>query len=404
MIPRGSPDIGWRDLLFGLRDCLLPPPESAARTQAEAAFGSACGMACLSVRSGLDLALQARALAPGSEVLVSAVTIPGMIQVLAHHRLVAVPVDLDMATLAPDLADLEQALTPRTRALLVAHLCGSRIDLAPLVALARRHNLLLLEDCAQAYDGYYRGHADSDLVMFSFGPIKTSTALGGALLRFRDPAWLARARAIESTYRLQSCGAYLRRILIFLGLKALAFPLPLAAFVALCRLRGWSHDALITRMLRGFPSSDLINRLRQRPCAPLLAMLARRLRQSPSAALARRIAQARAIIAAMPERQFAGAQATPHTHWVLPLVCADPDALGRHLWALGVDASQSASSMYVVPAPPGRSPARRAAAVMDQLLYLPLHPALRGPAIDRLADAINAFERDQECDPRPTRA
>jgi dTDP-4-amino-4,6-dideoxygalactose transaminase len=313
-----------------------------------------------------------------------------MVRVLEHHGLVAVPVDLDMARLAVGPGALERACTPRTRALLLAHLFGSQMDLAPAAALARRAGLLLIEDCAQSYDGRTIGHADSDVALFSFGPIKTSTALGGAIVRFRDPATMARARAIQAGYPAQPIRPYLRRILLFLGLKALARPSALAALVALCRLGGRSHDALISGALRGFPGQNLIAQLRQRPCPPLLAMLARRLGRSPAAALARRAAVARAIMAALPAQVFVGAQAERHSYWALPMRCADPEAMARHLWDSGIDASRSASSLYVVPPPPGRPAAAQAAAAMEQLLYLPLHPALGGAALRRLASAIAA--------------
>ncbi|NTV99913.1 MAG: DegT/DnrJ/EryC1/StrS aminotransferase family protein [Oscillochloris sp.] len=395
MIPRGSPDIGWHDLCAGLCDCVAPPREEVARAQAEAAMGCDRCLACLSVRSGLDVSLQALALPPGSEVLVSAVTIPGMVHVLEHHGLVAVPVDLDMERLTLDLSALAKALTSRTRAILVAHLFGSQMDLTGVAAFAHSHRLVLLEDCAQAYDGCYIGCADSDIVMFSFGSIKTSTALGGAMLRFRDAALLARARTIQARYPVQPIRSYLRRILIFLGLKVLAHPLPLAVFVAFCRLTRQSHDTLITGLLRGFPGTNLIARLRYRPCSPLLAMLMRRLKQSPAHTLTRRIILARALIAALPKQQCPGTQAEHHTYWAMPVLSANPDELARQLWAIGIDASRSASSLYVVASPPGRPRATCAAAVMDRLLYLPLHPALNPTALQRVANTIAAFERNQ---------
>lgn len=365
------------------------------RAAAEAALGRSGSLACLSVRSGLDLTLQALALPAGSEVVVSAVTIPHMVRVLAHHGLVAVPADIDMERLALDLGAIEHALTPNTRAVLVAHLFGSQMDMAPVAALARSRGLLLLEDCAQCYDGCYTGHADSDVVLFSFGPIKTSTAGGGAIVCFRDPALLASARTIQTSYPAQLRWPYLRRLLLLLGLKTLARPLPFAVFVALCRLGGQSHDTLITGLLRSFPGENLLARLRFRPSAPLLAMLARRLRRPPANVVAHRVALARAIIAALPEWQIVGAQAEYHTYWVMPLVSADPAALARRLWTLGVDASCGASSLCVVTPPPNRTAAARAATVLDRLLYLPLHPALTGAALQRMSRAIDAFERDQ---------
>ena len=88
-----------------------------------------------------------------------------------------------------------------------------------------------------------------------------------------------------------------------------------------------------------------------------------------------------------------GRLAAQHTYWALPVACTDPDGLARLLWALGIDASRSASSMHVVAPPPGFPVAAGAAAVVDRLIYLPLHPALEGPALRRLTSMIDAFER-----------
>jgi perosamine synthetase len=397
MIPRGTPDISWPALLAGLRDCLFPPPEAQAQAAAEAALGGPC-LACLSVRSGFDLVLQALALPAGSEVLVGAVTIPDMVRVLEHHRLVAVPIALNLDQLAVDSSALERALTIRTRAVLVAHLFGSRMELEPVVAFARRHGLLLLEDCAQAYDGRYGGHKASDVALFSFGPIKTSTALGGAILRFRDPALLAQVRSLQATYPVQPRGRYLRRVLRFMGLKALARPALFAAMVALCRLGGRSHDTLLGSLLRGFPAGNLIARLRERPSAPLLAMLARQLRHTSATRrqVARRVALAQRMVAALPQQLLLGNEAVYHSHWAFPLMSHNPAELARRLWAVGLDASSSVSSMAVVEPPPGREPAAANATALKQVIYLPLHPAFKEASLQRMAEVIRIFEGEGE--------
>lgn len=194
MIPRGIPDIGWSDLCYGLVGCLRPGNPTQLQKQIEQRWSSdGNNLACLSICSGFDLFLQAIDLPGGSEVIVSAITIPPMVQILEHHGLIPVPVDVDIDTLSVDPTELELLIGPRTRAILVAHLFGSRMDLKPIAAIAQRHGLLLMEDCAQAYAGSeYLGHPISDVVMFSFGPIKTQTALGGAVLHFRDPTLLSR--------------------------------------------------------------------------------------------------------------------------------------------------------------------------------------------------------------------
>src|SRR5215217_540878 len=100
-----------------------------------------------------DLWLGAQDLRAGDEVLVSAITHPDMIRIINEHGLRAVPVDIDPETLAPRPWMLEAALTPRTRVVLVAHLFGGRMDLGDVAKFARERGLLLVEDCAQAFQG-----------------------------------------------------------------------------------------------------------------------------------------------------------------------------------------------------------------------------------------------------------
>ncbi|MEX2558766.1 MAG: DegT/DnrJ/EryC1/StrS family aminotransferase, partial [Pirellulales bacterium] len=183
-------DIGWFDLGYATLCCCLPGRRAERQRCIESLWsGSGDTLACLSVRSGFDLLLEALALPPGSEVLVSALTIKDMVRIIDEHGLLAVPVDLEPGAMAPDLDSLRQAITPATRAILVAHLFGGRIDLEPIVRLAEEHGLLVIEDCAQAYVGpHFVGHPGVAASMFSFGPIKTATALGGGLIRVADPA------------------------------------------------------------------------------------------------------------------------------------------------------------------------------------------------------------------------
>ena len=131
-------DIGWLDLLSARLNCVLPGSRSVASREAEAAWSIAGrAFACLSVRSGLDLLLKSLALPPGSEVLVSALTIPDMVRIIEHHGLVAVPVDLHDQDVSPRVELLEKVITKKTKAILVAQLFGSRFDLAPFVEALR---------------------------------------------------------------------------------------------------------------------------------------------------------------------------------------------------------------------------------------------------------------------------
>src|SRR3546814_4011443 len=120
--------------------------------------------------------------------------------------------------MAPRLVLIERASGPNTRAIVVAHLFGARLDLDPVIELAHRKGLVVFEDCAQAFDGQaYKGHPESDVAMFSFGPLKTATALGGAILRVRDAGLRGKMGVIQDTYPVQPAGAYGKRVLKFMG-------------------------------------------------------------------------------------------------------------------------------------------------------------------------------------------
>jgi dTDP-4-amino-4,6-dideoxygalactose transaminase len=396
MIPRGTPDIGWRDLAAGLLGCVWSDPPERVQRRVEARWSAAQTVACLSVRSGLDLLLQALALPHGSELIVSAITIPDMITIIEQHGLTPVPVDIDPATLGVDPARLARLIGPRTSAILVAQLFGSRTSLAPVARLARQHGLLLIEDCAQAYDGVYRGDPDSGVCLFSFGPIKTATALGGALVRCRDAALAARLRQLQARYPRQPRRLLVRRIVRFAALKLLAHPQRFAVFVAICRLRRRNHDQLINESVRSFAGQNLLARIRQQPSAALLHLLERRLRQLDPARIMARAAFARRILAQLPAVPRPGAAAERHTHWVLPIESDEPATLTRALWTHGFDATRKASSLTVVPPPDRRTPdpvnARR---LLARLVYLPMYPQLAERDLLRLGRIVRDVEQTQ---------
>ncbi|HEY0734391.1 MAG TPA: aminotransferase class I/II-fold pyridoxal phosphate-dependent enzyme [Herpetosiphonaceae bacterium] len=395
MSPRGTPDIGWADLVFGLLRSVWPDDPAATQARIEGRWsGSRDTLACLSVRSGLDLLLQAAAWPRGSEVLVSAVTIPDMITLLEQHGLVPVPIDLDPETLAVDLDQLRQAITSRTRAILVAHLFGSRMLLAPLVAIAREHGLFVIEDCAQAYDAVYRGDPGSDARLWSFGPIKTETALGGAIVQLKDAGLLAQMRRIQSGYPRQRRMSFARRVLLMTALKFLARPERFVLFVALCRLLKRDHDRLLYTAVRGFAGRDLLARLRHQPSAPLLRLLERRLLHADADRVARRAAFARRMLDRLPEHVQLGARACRHTHWVIPILSAAPDTLVRVLQAQGFDATRVASSLICVPPAPARprfDPVRTRR-WLERIVYLPTYQQVPEHRLAQLARIVREVE------------
>lgn len=394
MLPRKRPDLSWGDLAYAAAACLRPARGRNPQLETERRWGGpAHPLACLSVRTGFDLLLQHLAWPAGSEILVSALTIRDMVRIIGRHGLVAVPVDLDPATAAPLPAAVARAVTPRTKALLVAHLFGSRIDLDPLAAVAADHGFMLFEDCAQAFaaDGYH-GHPASAAVMFSFGSIKTATALGGALLECRDPAVRAGLARLQAAYPRQRRLSYAGKVLKFAVLKALTWRPLYTLFVAGCRAAGSSHEAVVTRAVRGFAGPGFFERIRRQPSAPLLDLLARRIRTYGPGHLRGRLTDAGALIDRLPRVPRPGHAAANATHWVFPILSRDPDGLIAVLAAKGIDATRGASSMAAVPAPAGAAPPDQTVTIMRQIVYLPVGCQPRPGEMVRLADWVDRFE------------
>ena len=164
-------DLANRDVVRGLVLCASRLARDDLVTSAAAAWvPSEAVVMTLSVRSGFDLLLGAVDWPPGSEVVCSAVGIPRLATIVRSHGHVPVSVDLCPDTQEVDPIALESACTEQTRAVVIARLFGARSDLSAVASFAAARGLLLIEDCAQCYDGVdRRGGPDDDLTTFRRG-------------------------------------------------------------------------------------------------------------------------------------------------------------------------------------------------------------------------------------------
>lgn len=395
MILRARLDLSWPDLAYAALSCVLPARRDALEERIRGAFPEPDhALVCLSVRSGFDLLLDALGLPEGSEVLLSAVTVPDMARIVRAHGLVPVPVDLDTDTLTPTADALVAAHSPRARVLVVAHLFGAVSDFEEARAFARRNGLLFVEDCAQSYvPGRFSGSPDSDVRMLSFGPIKTSTALAGAVLLARDRELLFRMADIQTRLPLQGRSAYASRVLKFGALQLMTLRGVFALFRAACRLAGRDYDAVIQRASKGFAGGNLLTRLRQRPATPALAMLARRLSRKNRRVDARREAGEALAAAAGVARPGEGVGL--HTHWVFPVLDDDPHGPMRRLRSLGFDSTRATTSLGVVESPPERPDVRAAAseALVARMLFVPAYPEIPEAELRRLGAALREWSQ-----------
>jgi dTDP-4-amino-4,6-dideoxygalactose transaminase len=161
----------------------------------ETEFAWYCGASnCIGVANGLDalqLALRAMDVGPGSEVIVPTNTYIATWLAVSQCGATPVPVEPDEYSFNIDPRLIESAITPRTKVILPVHLYGQPADLDPILAIARKYGLKVLEDGAQAHGAKYKGKrigAHGDAVAWSFYPGKNLGALGdGGAVTTNDP-------------------------------------------------------------------------------------------------------------------------------------------------------------------------------------------------------------------------
>lgn len=404
------------DIFFALARCLrigahasLTSAEACARVERlwfpqapELAFAS------LSVRTTLMLLFEALALPAGSEVLVTALTILDVIRVIEHFNLVAVPVDVNLDTLAPETDQFARLLaaSPRARVAVLTHVFGSRYDISALACMARARGLLVVEDCAQAFvdRSEYRGSAHADVACFSFGTIKRSTAFGGSLstLSGLTPELRARMRQLRDQLPARAPSAYPLKLVKGALLRfALAQPQVARLFTATLHLLGLDTDDVVSSLVRGFPGAELIGQLSHAAEPALTLLLERRLAKRSLAA--RTASEHRALCAwvraHLPANVYVpGGLAPVHSYWLFPVVPYDARALIAALRAAGFDATQGASQMKAVPVPPAwlaagepRVALARASAaefLLARLVYLPVTLAVPSCEVQRMVAVV----------------
>ena len=183
-----------------------PVPNVLAGRFAEkfaASHGARYGLCVTNGTIALMAALQAAGLAFGDEVIVPAYTWDGTATAVLSAGGVPVFVDVDPDTYCMDVDAAAAAITPRTRALLPVHLAMRFAEMDSLMELARRHGLLVVEDCAHAHGGQYKGRGAGsigDLGCFSFQESKLMTAGEGGMVI------TSRLDCFEALQSLVNCG------------------------------------------------------------------------------------------------------------------------------------------------------------------------------------------------------
>jgi dTDP-4-amino-4,6-dideoxygalactose transaminase len=302
--------------------------------------------------SALHLALLAAGIGSGDEVITVPFTFVAPVAAIEYAGATPVLVDIEPAAFTMDVSLIERAITPRTKAILPVHLYGQPADMDPILEIARRHRLVVIEDAAQAHGAEYKGRrcgTIGDLGCFSFYPGKNLGAYGeGGAVVTANPDY---ARTLRM---LRDWGAEKKYQHVLKGYNYRMEGLQGAILrVKLRHLEEWTearraHAALYTRLLAGSSVS-----------APPVMPYSR------------------------------------HVYNVYTIRSSERDALQRHLLEVGVQTSiHYPTPVHRMPAyanlgyAEGSFPVAEEAA--RQVLALPLYPELTDAQITAVASAVAA--------------
>ena len=342
-------EISTPQMLRGMARCFLPGRREATEDSVRRLSGDDNALICLSVRTGFDLLAQSAGWEPGSEIIMSGLTIPDMPRILRHHHLEPVPVDIDLETLAPDIEQIKRSINARTRAIVVAHLFGGLCDIDPIIDLAREHNLVVIEDCAQAYVGHhFVGNRRADVSMFSFGPIKTNTALGGALFHVRRPQLREAITRQYESMPLQGRLTFFQRLGKYAFVRLLSTRLVTGSVYRFMAMLGRNHDGIATNMARGFAGSHFFEKIRKQPSTPLLRVLEEKLKRFDRSSIQKRTQRGLTFLESLKGVvESPGSRMHRPTFWVMSLLVESPQELIEQLWKAGFDATAHSSLVTV---------------------------------------------------------
>lgn len=169
----------------------------------EEGFAQMCGVkhavATSSGTTALHLAMLAHGLGNGDEVITSAFTFIASANSVLYAGSKPIFVDIDPRTFNLDVSQIEAAITPRTRAILPVHLYGLACDMDPIMSLAEKHGLAVIEDACQSHGAMYKGKKVGSFGTgtFSLYPTKNMTSGEGGMITTNDPVIDEKSRVIR---------------------------------------------------------------------------------------------------------------------------------------------------------------------------------------------------------------
>jgi perosamine synthetase len=406
-IPRFSPSFSPSEALLSARYLLRDGPDDEVVAKFEREFASYIGarhaVMVPSARYGFYLLLRALGIGEGDEVIVPAMTyfaIPAMVPLTGARPVFA---DIGLRTHVLDPASFEAAITPRTKAVVPTHLFGTPCDMDAINAIARKHNITVIEDCAQSTGARYKlkrvGNL-GDCAYYTFGLTKNITTLSGAMITTDDAAVAASVRAAIDGGDFGDKGKLAKEVVTGLAMFIATHPRVYWATVHPAVVLGnkLGKDPIHERFGEAECRYDSIpkkyqtnGRARAVQAAVGLSQLNR-----IEALNGARIRNGRSLDEAL--AHVPGLTVPAYPEGAEPIYMSfvvhhdDRDGLARELRARGVDTT--VGDMSDLSDHPQfaeyRRPCENAARAFRELLHIPVHPNLRDKDLRHMAEAVRA--------------
>lgn len=403
-------DIGILNLMIAFWRCLWLPSKRESDSLADWQGTSQHSLMCLSVRSGFDLFLSEQDWPENSEIIFTGLTIPDMPRIARRHHFQPIGVDLDLSKLEPTPNQIHRLITPRTKAIVVAHLLGGRLPTSKISLIAKKYGLLLIEDFAQSYKGQLI--SSGDVAMFSFGTIKTNTALGGAIMVIADSKLREKMVSRQNQWPQQSRFQYAKRILKYSLVKFISTR-PVAGII--CRLLHFlpsRHDLIASKMAKSFSGGNFFKKIRQRPSDSLIHSLTHRISNFQPQSIDCRIRRGKLLMDTIkngnPKIKILGDEIEQATYWVFGILVQNPRKLTEILWYHGFDATTQ-SSLRAISSPVYKNPSHNEAQstcippckkqgklpnidfMLSHLVFLPIDLPMPESEITRMGDVVSRY-------------
>lgn len=378
MLPVKKIDISWRDLAYGFWKTLFP------KSKKQVSFK---GVPCYTVRTGFDRLFSILNLPKESEILMTAATIVSMEKIVRYHDLIPVPIDLNQEHFHPDIEEIKSKITSKTKMIVVAHLFGNYTDIKPIIELAKIHNLLVVEDCAQ-YPGFW-DHDEplSDVMMFSFGPAKAYTALGGALFKIKDKKLVQEFEHSLAKLPKQSKSEFIKRLIRYSFIKLLGTKTFYTIIYKICHLINYPLQERLGRS-SVFGKKDFYKEIHKKPSLAMIHLLARRLSICPLSTLTQRKNFGHYLSGQIPKKYQIGTLATKRYHLVFPLVVENKKLWIESLQKNGFDCAEH-DNLIIVGKFTEKADLKKAPTILSNLIYIPFYPQLKQKNLEELGKCLS---------------